>query len=108
MSLPALSAGWSGLNANQGVLGVAAHNVANMNTQNFQAQQANFQEASPAGSGVTLSTQARGLAAAEGLSNGALASDITNSLVYKTSFDLSAKVIKAADERIGTLVDIKA
>lgn len=108
MSLSALSAGLSGLNANQGALGVAAHNVANVSTQNFQAQQANFQEASPAGSGVTLSTQARGLAAAEGLSDSAVASDITNSLVYKASFDLSAKVIQAADERIGTLIDIKA
>lgn len=108
MGLSALSAGLSGLNANMGALGVAAHNVANMNTRDFQARQANFQEASPAGSGVTLSSQARGLAAAEGLSDSAVAGDITNSLVYKASFELSAKVIKAADERIGTLIDIKA
>lgn len=108
MSVSALSAGASGLNANQQALGVAANNVANLNTQGYQPRQAQFQEASPAGSGVTLSAQGRGLAASEGLSDSSLASDVTNSLVYKTSFDLSAKVIQAADERIGTLIDIKA
>ena len=108
MSVSALSAGLSGLNANQQALGVAANNIANSNTQGFQAQQATFQEASPAGSGVTLSAQGRGLAASEGVSGTDLASDITNSLVYKASFDLSAKVIQAADERIGTLINIKA
>jgi flagellar basal-body rod protein FlgC len=114
MTVSALSAGASGLNANQQALGVAAHNVANANTQGYQPQQAQFQEASPAGSGVTLSAQGRGLAAAEGgaassaASGTDLATEITNSLVYKASFDLNAKVIQEADKRIGTLIDIKA
>ncbi|CAN7274692.1 flagellar basal body protein [Pseudoduganella sp. LjRoot289] len=108
MSVSALSAGQSGLNANQQALGVAANNIANANTQGYQARQATFSEAGPAGSGVTLSAQGRGLAASEGLSGSALAGDITNSLVYKTSFELNAKVIQAADERIGTLINIKA
>jgi flagellar basal-body rod protein FlgC len=110
MTVSALSAGASGLNANQQALGVAAHNVANANTQGYQPQQAQFQEASPAGSGVTLSAQGRGLAAADGgaASGTDLATEITNSLVYKASFDLNAKVIQEADQRIGTLIDIKA
>lgn len=115
MSVSALSAGASGLNANQQALGVAAHNIANASTQGFQPQQAQFHEASPGGSGVTLSAQGRGLAAAEGVTGSGsggsgtdLATEITNSLVYKASFDLNAKVIQAADERIGTLIDIKA
>lgn len=108
MSVSALSAGQSGLNANQQALGVAANNIANANTQGYQAQRATFSEASPAGSGVTLSAQGRDLAASEGASGTDLASDITNSLVYKAGFDLSSKVIQAADERIGTLIDIKA
>lgn len=108
MSLPALSAGVSGLNANQQALGVAAHNVANASTQGFQPQQATFQEASPAGSGVTLSARGRGLAASESVSGTDLASELTNSLVYKAGFDLSAKVVQAADERSGILIDIKA
>ncbi|WP_377704520.1 flagellar basal body protein [Pseudoduganella sp. UC29_71] len=111
MTVSALSAGASGLNANQQALGVAAHNVANANTQGYQPQQAQYQEASPAGSGVTLSAQGRGLAAAEGgnaASGTDLATEITHSLVYKASFDLNAKVIQEADKRIGTLIDIKA
>ncbi|NVD99399.1 flagellar basal body protein [Massilia sp. BJB1822] len=108
MAISALSAGLSGLQANQKALDVTAHNVANANTQNFQPQQANFQEATPAGTGVTLSTAARGLAQQEGLSSENMAKDMSNSLVYKAGFDLSAKVIQAADERIGTLIDIKA
>lgn len=108
MAISALGAGLSGLQANQKALDVTAHNVANANTQNFQPQQANFQEAAPAGTGVTLSSAARGLAQQEGVSSDNLARDMSDSLVYKTGFDLSAKVVKAADERIGTLIDIKA
>ena len=103
-----MTAGLSGLYANQQALGVSAHNIANVNTQGFQPQQASFQEAQPAGSGVTLSAQGRGMARAEGLSSEDLATDITNSLVYKQSFALNAKVIQFENERIGTLVDIKA
>ena len=102
------SAALSGLYANQQALGVSAHNIANTNTQNFQPRQADFQEAQPAGSGVTLSAEGRGLARAEGLSGEDLATDITNSLVYKQSFAVNAKVIQFESERIGTLVDIKA
>lgn len=102
------TAGLSGLYTNQQALGVSAHNIANANTQNFQPQQANFQEAQPAGSGVTLSVQGRGMARAEGLSSEDLATDITNALVYKQSFALNAKVIQFENERVGTLIDIKA
>lgn len=108
MSLSALSAGLSGLKANQQALDIAAHNVANVSTEGFQPRQANFQEAAPNGSGVTLSNQGLGLAASEGLSDSGLARDITNSLVYKAGFQLSAKVVQEADQRLGTLIDIKA
>ena len=115
MSVSALSAGTSGLNANQQALGVAAHNVANTSTQGYQPRQAQFHEAGPGGTGVTLSAQGRGLAASEGAATAAaagsgtdLATEITNSLVYKAGFQLNAKVIQAAEERIGTLIDIKA
>ena len=101
------SAGLSGLNTSQQALGVSAHNIANANTPQFQPQQANFNEAQPAGTGVTLSVEGRGLARAEGLGDG-LASDLTNALVYKQQFALNAKVVQATDERIGTLLDVKA
>jgi len=110
MSLSALSSGLSALQSNQQALGVEAHNVANLNTQGFSPQQANFQEASPAGSGVTLSVEGRAAAAADSsaLSGTDLAASTTNSLVYKAGFNLAAEVVQAADERIGTLLDIKA
>ncbi|MFL6656911.1 MAG: flagellar basal body protein [Massilia sp.] len=106
MGLSALGAGLSGLKANQQALDVEAHNIANLSTENFKAQQANFQESSPAGGGVTLSVEGRNLAAADGGTD--LAKSLTDSLTYQAGFDLSAKVIKAADERIGTLIDISA
>lgn len=111
MTISALQAGLSGLQANQQALAVEGHNVANLSTQNFQPQQASFQE-TPGGTSVTLSTAARGLSAADNAgaapSGTDPASAITNSLVYKANFDLAAKVVKAADERIGTLLDIQA
>lgn len=111
MTISALQAGLSGLQSNQQALAVEGHNVANLSTQNFQPQQATFQE-TPGGTSVTISTAARDLSAADragGAPSGTdPASAITNSLVYKANFDLSAKVVKAADERIGTLLDIQA
>jgi flagellar hook protein FlgE len=111
MTISALQAGLSGLQSNQRALAVEGHNVANLSTQNFQPQQANFQE-TPGGTSVTISTAARDLSAADKAgaapSGTDPASSITNSLVYKANFDLAAKVVKAADERIGTLLDIQA
>ena len=106
MGISALSAGLSGLYANQQALDVEGHNVANLSTAGFTPQRAQFNEANPAGSGVTLSVQGRDLAAAEGGVD--LPASITNSLTYETGFEFAAKVIKMADERIGTLIDISA
>lgn len=105
MGPSALSAGLSALNANQQALAVEAHNVANLNTAGYAAQEARFSEAGPAGSGVTLSVEGRSLAAADG---GDLPASLTNSLTYEAGFEFAAKLIKMADERIGTLIDIRA
>jgi flagellar hook protein FlgE len=94
--------------AAQGALGVSAHNVANMSTQGFQPQRAAMSEAAPAGSGVTLSAQGVQMARAEGASGTDLASETVNSLVYKAQFQLSAKVVQAAGQQLGTLLDIQA
>lgn len=108
MAISALGARLSGLTANQRALDVEANNVANINTQNFQPQQASFQELTPAGGGVTLSAQGRGLAAADGSSGTDVESSVVNQMMYKVGFQLSAKVVQAADERLGTLIDMKA
>lgn len=120
MSISALTSGTSGLTANQRALDVAANNVANANTPGFQPQQAAFQESSPAGTGVTLSVEGRKLAASESVSgataakaaesrpNGVgLAAELTDNLVYKAGFNLSANVVKAADQALGSLIDVK-
>jgi flagellar hook protein FlgE len=106
MSISALATGLSGLKANQQALDVEGHNVANLSTENFEAKRARFQESHPAGSGVRLSSEGLNLAAAEGATD--LAKSLTNSMMYKAGVDLSAKLIQAADERMGTLIDIRA
>jgi flagellar hook protein FlgE len=108
MSLAVLSSGVSGLNAAERALGNSAHNVANLNTQGFQPTQASFQEAAPAGSGVSISLQGQQLLKVDGPSGTDPATETTNSLLYKAQFDLSAKVIQTADQNLGTLIDIKA
>lgn len=117
MAIAALSSGVTGLNASERALGNSAHAIANIGTQGFQPAQPNFQENSPAGSGVSISFRGQELLAVD--APGApsapsapsatnLAAETTNSLVYKAQFDLSAKVIQVADQNLGTLIDTKA
>lgn len=111
MALSALSAGLSGMAANQQALDVQANNIANVDTNGFQPQQASFQEAAPAGTGVTLSAAGRSLSAASASSAPSgtdLAGSAVNSMIYQAGFQLSAKVVQAADQRMGTIIDIKA
>lgn len=106
MGISALGAGLSGLNANQQALAVEANNVANLNTENYRAQAAGFQESSPSGSGVSLSVAGLSMSRNEGGAD--LAKSMTNQMMYKAGFELSLKVIQAADERMGMLIDIQA
>jgi hypothetical protein len=112
VTISALGIGLTGLQANGKALGVEAHNTANMHTGHFVPQAASFNEARPAGTGVTLSIAARDLSAAENVGGAPSGTDpaasIVNSLVYKAGFELSARLIQAADERLGTLIDIRA
>lgn len=120
MSISALTTGTSGLSANQRALDVAANNVANANTPGFHPERAQFQENSPSGSGVTLSAEGRRLSASENTGtpseaaaanrpNGVgLASELSDTLVYKAGFNLSANVVKAADQALGSLIDVKS
>jgi flagellar hook-associated protein FlgK len=117
MGIAAFNTGVSALTANTRAIDVAAHNVANASTKNFQPQQANFQESQPAGNGVSLSTSAQALSAADASANGTngtsasgtnLAREATNSLVYKAQFNAAVAVVKTADSTLGTLIDTKA
>jgi flagellar hook protein FlgE len=108
MAIAALSSGVTGLNAAERALGNSAHAIANIGTQGFQPSRADFQENAPAGTGVSISFQAQQLLAVDAPSATNLATETTNSLIYKAQFDLSAKVIQAADQNLGTLIDTKA
>ena len=105
MSISALGAGLSGMIANQQALDREAKNIANMNTANPQDQAVALKESGPNG-GVTLSAEGRGMAAADGAAD--MAASLTSSMMYEAGFKLSAKVVQAADERIGMLINIRA
>lgn len=110
MAISALNTGLSGMKAYQGALDSSANNVANALTKAYQPQVASFQEAPTSGVGVNISKESQELAAQENLdrpSGTDLATEITNSLQYKAGFELSAKVVKTADEVLSSLLDIR-
>lgn len=107
MSVSALNSGLSGLKAHMSALDSTAHNVANANTAGFVPQQVSFQEQPAGGSTVSISREGVSLALQE-QSGTDLTSEIVQSIQFKTGFDLSAKIVKTADELLGTLIDIKA
>jgi flagellar hook protein FlgE len=99
------SSGLSGLESNQGALDIAARNIA---AGTLQTQGASYQDQAGGGNNVTISAQGRALAGSGSGSSTDLATEITNSLIYKASFDLSAKLVKVGDETLGSLIDIRA
>eukprot|EP01030_Chromulinospumella_sphaerica_P019350 gene19350-19239_t len=108
MAIAVLSSGVTGLNAAERALGNSAHAIANIGTQGFQPSQAYFTESQPAGTGVTVSFQAQQLQQIDGPSQTDLTKESINSLVYEKQYDFSAKVLRSADQMLGSLIDIKA
>ena len=115
MSGSALNIGITSLRAYQSGLDISSNNIANANTSGFQPQQAQFQEAIAGGVVVNISQNG---SAASGLSTSAalgteanstdLATELVNTIEYKAGFQFSAQIVKAADEVLGTLIDITA
>jgi flagellar basal-body rod protein FlgC len=114
------------MQAFQRALDVTGNNVANLDTNGFQPQQAQFQ--STTGGGVSVTATAPGASVAATSSSGGasgsaalpqslssttssgtdLVSETVNSLAYQFGFDMSAQVVKSANENLGTLVNIQA
>jgi flagellar hook protein FlgE len=92
----------------QRALDSSSFNVANANTSGFSPQRANFQEASPNGVVVNISQNASTVGEADAASGTDLATELVNSIQYQAGFDFSAKIVKTADEVLGTLIDISA
>ncbi len=119
MSGSALNIGLTSLRAYQRALDSSSHNIANANSSGFQVEQAQFQEA-PAG-GVVVNISQNGSAASNSASGSItpatlppqasgtdLSTELVNSIQYKTGFEFSVQIVKAADEVLGTLIDINA
>jgi flagellar basal-body rod protein FlgC len=103
MTLSALGTGLSGMQGYQRALDISANNVANTLSTGYQATQAQFQEASPAGSGVNVSNQAASPSSSTNLTD-----EMVNQVIYKTGFEASAQVVKVSDQMLGTLVNTLA
>ncbi|MET3116755.1 flagellar hook protein FlgE [Undibacterium sp. GrIS 1.8] len=110
MSISALQTGLSGLQSYQRALDSSAHNIANANTNGFQPQQVQFQEATNGGvnSSITSFSNSSGATAPSATSGTDLATELVQSLEYKAGFDFSAKIVKTADQVLGTLFNITA
>lgn len=111
MSITSLNIASSSLQAYSKALDISGNNIANASTNGFQAKQAQFQEQNTGGVSVSISTQSQSLnkTAEETnttLSSTDLAKELVQSLEYKSGFLISAKLIEATNERIGTLIDI--
>jgi flagellar hook protein FlgE len=115
MSISSLNIGLSGMKSYQSAIDSSANNIANASTKNYQPQTASFQENSNAGVIVNISKASQQLASQETslnadkneLSGTDLATELTNNLQYKAGFELSAKIVKTADDMFSTLVDLK-
>ncbi len=128
MSISALNTGLSGMQAFQRALDVTGNNVANMDTNGFQPQEAQFESTTGGGVGVTATSPATASSAAAGVASSTASgsanspqslssstpsgtdpvAETINSLQYKYGFDMSAQVVKTANENLGTLINIQA
>ncbi|MFZ6688446.1 flagellar basal body protein [Undibacterium sp. SXout11W] len=107
MSISSLSSGLSGLHANSTALDSAANNIANANTNGYSPEVVNFQQGATGGVTVNIS-KAGASASANSPSDTDLTTEIVNSIQYVAGFKLNAQVIKAADQVLGTLLNVKA
>lgn len=102
----------SGLSAASSRLNVTANNIANLETAGYRAARANLAPVDPAGvrvDSVTLDPSHGPIDpdGAEG-SNVDLATESVDLIREKHQYTASAKVLKAADQMLGTLLDVLA
>jgi flagellar hook protein FlgE len=111
MSISALNAGLSGMKSYQTALDTSAHNVANASTNGFKPQTVQFQEQVNGGVQTNISqagAQAAANAQGDASSETDLTSEIVNQIQYQAGFNFSAKMVKTADQMLGTLINLKA
>lgn len=91
---------FSGMNAATTRLGVAAHNVANVQTAGFRRQQVLQQ--TQAGGGVTASVTQADAAGSD------LAADEVQQMTALYSFKANLRTVQVEHEMLGSLLDVKA
>lgn len=97
---PITSIAQSGLQAAQARLSTAAHNVANGQTQGFRRQ--TVQTSADPGGGVNVSISQAPQTGAS------LEQDVVDQMAAKQDFLANLKVIKTADQMMGSLLDTRA
>ena len=97
---PITSIAQSGLQAAQARLNTSAHNVANGQTEGFKRQ--TVQASADEGGGVKVSISQAAQAGAN------LEQDVVNQMAAKQDFLANLKVIKTADQMMGSLLDERA
>lgn len=90
----------SGLQAAQLRVGAAAHNVANLQTPQFQRQGVAQQARS--GGGVAASVQSTGQVGTR------LEEDLVAQMSATYSFKANLQTLRTADQMLGTLLDVRA
>lgn len=98
---PISSISLSGMQAAQQRLQASAHNVANLQTEDFRRQQVT-QQARGEGGGVDASTRRAAVPGA------ALEADVVDQLMAKNAFAANVAVFRTADRMAGTLLDERA
>jgi len=91
---------FSGMNAATARLGVAAHNVANVQTAGFRRQQL-LQQTQPGGGVTTSVTQAEA-------AGSDLAADAVQQMTALYSFKANLRTVQVEHEMLGSLLDVKA
>ena len=108
---PALSA----LRAFGQKLGVAANNIANINTNGFKKSRVDLEEASPSGVNVSISRVEtpgafllpdRDTGKPQESSNVSVDEEVVNLITTKQAYTANLKTVEAEEETLGTLFDI--
>lgn len=97
---PITSIAQSGLQAAQARLSASAHNVANGQTEGFKRETVQVSADSDGGVKVSISQ-----AAQAGVN---LEQDVVNQMAAKQDFVANLKVMKTADQMMGSLLDVRA
>jgi len=104
-AISAINSAFSALRAYGRAVEANAHNMANINTGDYRADEAVFESVSQGGVVVEIE---KGAPPPPGQSGVDLVDEMADSISFKAGFQANAAVARAADGMIGTVIDILA